>query len=157
MDKPKNKLGQFYIITALMLIIPTYALIISQNNNVKERTTNFDILYENYINEAEITINNALYNQENVYSEMEDFTTDFIDYSKTKNIDLKLVYMIKKEDEIKVANYLKTEVKINNLTLKNKETMIINSTNEITLNYEETEYDYIFSNKSIEFKALLVR
>lgn len=152
-----DKKGQFYLITALILLIPTYTLLVSQQNFGREKTTNFDVLSKNYISESRIVINNALYYDNNIYQEIESFTQDFIDYSNTKNIDLKILYMVKNGESLRVVNYLKdVEITDFNITLKSSETINLNTTNEITIKYEETEYIYEFSNETIEFKALIM-
>lgn len=153
-----DKKGQFYLITALILLVPTYSLLISQQSFTKEKTTNFDLISKNYISESRIIINNALYNNKNIYGELELFTDKFKEYSNTKNIDLKILYIIKNGDFYRISNHLKKDIDILNfnITLKSDETISLNITDEVIIKYEETDYVYKFSNKTLDFKALVM-
>lgn len=152
-----NKRGQFYILTALLLIIPTYTLI-SQNYIPIKKITNLDILSQNYVEEGKNTINNAIYSDQNVFLELDSYTQEFITYANTKNVDLQILYIIKYDEKIKVVNYLKKESNImpGDINLQKSESSIINNTNQIIITYNNIEYTYNISTENVDFKALII-
>ena len=153
----KNKKAQFYIFTAILLCISAFGLL-STSPLSKEKNTDFELLASNYLYEAKNTINQALYRESSPYLAVDLFTNNFIGYAKTKNIDLKIAYILKNENKTTVVNYLKDDLNItsHNKTIKTSESATFNLTNIIIIRYDETDYNYTFTNDTVEFKALIV-
>jgi hypothetical protein len=112
----------------------------------------------NYLFEAKNVVNHALYAKSDPFADLDEFTSNFISYAKTKNMNLEIAYILKKNQTTKAVNYLKDELNrtTHNKTLKKSETFTMTSTNHINLSYQDTEYNYTFTNDSIELKALII-
>ena len=149
------KKAQFYIFVAVLLCISAYSLL-SFGIVAKEKSTGFGMLYENYIHESENVINNALYTGTDVFSQFDSYTNSFITYAKTRNTDFGVLYMIKKDDELRVVNYLSSPANITsqNITIMPHQSMTLKPTSVLSLRYKGNDYNYTFTNESVQFKAL---
>jgi len=81
----KNKKGQFYILTAVILISVLFSIIQASKIDLstsKLAESNTKKLYEK---EAKTIINNALYENLNPTTELERFTFNFMQYKSEKN------------------------------------------------------------------------
>ncbi len=153
----KNKKAQFYLFVAVVLCIISYGLF-SSSSSLKKVDSNEGIISSNYLFEAKTVVNNALYKKTDPSVELNEFTSTFINYAKTKNINLQIAYLLKVNNSTKVVNYLKDELNVTtyNRTLKKYETLTISQVNIITLKYEGMDYTYTFTNDTVELKALII-
>lgn len=153
-----GKKAQFYLFVSILICISAYGLL-STSITAKEKNTDFDVLSSNYIIESKNVINQALYKRSDPLSEVDAFTLNFIDYAKTKNTNLGITYILKKENKTHIVNYLKYTINItsHNKTINKSASLTLNLSSFITLRYDETDYNYTFTNDTIEFKALLVK
>lgn len=153
----KNKKGQFYLFIAILLCISAYGLL-SPSFNSKESNSNLNLLGSNYLYEAKNVVNHAIYVKSDPFTDLDEFTSSFISYAKTKNINLEIAYILKKDKTTKVVNYLKDELNIttHNKTIKRYETFTLTSTSLINLTYQGIGYTYSFTNDSVELKALII-
>ncbi|MBR9690383.1 hypothetical protein GOV08_01735 [Candidatus Woesearchaeota archaeon] len=152
-----NKKAQFYLFVALILALSAYSLL-SPGIVSKQRDFDFEEIYNNYIHEGEIVINQALYKNIDIVETFDNYTVNFIEYAKTKNTDFYVAYIIKEDNAVSVVNYLKSKINISshNTTLDVQKSTTLNTTNNIMINYEGQDYNYTFSDEYVQFKALVV-
>lgn len=153
----KSKKAQFYLFTAILLCVSAYGLL-SGAPAAKEKNADSEVLASNYFFEAKNVINQALYKESSPSLDADIFTNKFISYAKTKNTDIQIAYLLKNDDKIRAVNYLKNDINIisHNKTIKKSESITLNLTNIITIRYDETDYNYTFTNDTVEFKALII-
>ncbi|MBS3107875.1 hypothetical protein J4468_03060 [Candidatus Woesearchaeota archaeon] len=104
-----GKRGQVYILAAVIMAVILVTLTASPNTLYEKKVTgDFKVISENYANEGSRLINSLLYNQDQqrVLDEFGGFTIWFTSYSKTKNSNLGLFYVITVGDTTLVGNYL---------------------------------------------------
>lgn len=152
----KTKKAQFYIFTSIILSILLFSIYAS-SAKMFSPSKNYDELSSNYINEATNVINHAIYADQNVFDSFDRYTQDFIKYSKTKNTEFKVLYILKNDEDLRIVNYLNQEVNISgqekDLGVAQKTT--IEAANNITIRYDGIDYYFIFSNETVQFKALI--
>ncbi len=107
----KGKQGQFYILTAIVLI--TYAFTIVRPSAVaQERTDAFKELYQNFISESPVVVNNALYDGANVSERFSAFAGSYADYAVTKSPNFRFLYVLRDGDSMLVGNRLGVSVSV---------------------------------------------
>ena len=111
MTLSKNKKGQFYIFTALILIAYTATLLSSQTVIESPRKTVSE-LNENFVVESAQVVNTALFEGKNASKELNAFTDQFIAYAKTKGVDLQIFFIIGEGNTLFVSNKLKKTVSL---------------------------------------------
>ncbi len=154
MQKQKiNKKSQFYLFTAIILCTYLFALV-SATAQKMEESDKFGIIKENFVKESSFAINSALYNNSNISQRFEQFSLDFIDYAKTKGIDLELLYCLV-QDKIEINNYLNTVVKINNHLLNKGEKLVLNKTDQIVVEAYNISYALELSDEPLQLKSIL--
>ncbi|RLE37457.1 hypothetical protein DRJ17_06530, partial [Candidatus Woesearchaeota archaeon] len=143
----------FYIFTAVILCTYLFSLVsvISQKT---EESDKFEILKENYVKESSEAINSAVYNKGDVSDQLDDFSTNFIDYAKTKGIDLEMLTIVV-QDDIEINNYLNGEAQINNNVLNKGQNLIIDKTDQITVEAYGNEYVFDMSDEPLQLKGML--
>jgi len=153
-----NKKGQFYILTAIIFCSVMFLLLYNKEP-IPKLNPEFESLYNNYVYESPIVINNALYNNKNVTSQFRNFTSDFIGYAKEKNIDLGIFYVLKLDNYIEAVNYLKETANITtiNMTIAPDNYLILNKSNNISIKIKDTTYTYNMTDDKIQFKVLLMK
>jgi len=119
-----------------------------------EETDKFEIIKENFVKESAFVINSALYNKDNVSEQFKEFVLDFIDYAKTKGVDLEVLYLLV-QDDIEINNYLNTNIKINNNLLNKGENLVINRTGQIEIKAYDDNYNFKISYEPLQLKAIL--
>ena len=113
--------------------------------------------HKNYIHEANIVINNAIMYDKNITKELMDYTNSYIDYAKTKEMDLGIVFLYSKDDKIHIVNFLNEPVLVSTVGLEvnSGQSLTIDLVDTVTLNYQGNNYNYFFSS-DILFKTLFV-
>ncbi len=152
-----NKKGQFYILTAIIFCSVMFVLLYSRQP-AQEVNSEFSLLYNNYIYEAPIAINNALYENKDISSNFENFTLNFISFAKEKNIDFKVFYILIHDGKTELVNYLNAPVNItsSNLLLNiSQKTTMLNPGN-LTIEFEGNTYSYNITNGPVQYKILIV-
>jgi len=153
----KTSKGQFYILTAIIFCVIVFALVYTENY-VGNTDTNFKNIYDNYIYESSNVINSAVYYNRNISDEFENYTTTFINYAKTKNVNLKIFYIIATKTNTIVGNHLGEEINLTDYKVENNNYIILGRLNNLSLNYENNIYEYnLSSDEEVIFKALLIR
>ena len=154
----KNKKGQFYLLTAIIFCSVMFVLLYYKQP-LPEVNPEFEALYNNYIYEAPIAINNAVYENKNISKNFDNFTINFMKFAKENNIDFRVFYVLVYEDNIEVVNYLNQKVNItnNNLLLNSSQKRVLDKLNNLTIEYEGTTYIYNITEEDIQFKILAVK
>jgi len=137
----KNKRGQFYIITAIILVAFAFQLVRSEKQ--KETKDSFKILYENYISEAPSALNNK---------NLSDFTQRFIEYGRTIDPNFEMAYIAVLNKKAEVYNGFKREIYINDVKLGINESREINVSEMAVITVGRNRYK--FNIKGPEVNAL---
>ena len=150
----KNK-AQFYlfagiILTSLVFLIVSNSKILDSQNFKKSED-----LLDNYKYEAGIVMNNAIYANKNITTQLSNFTSRFIDFGKSKNLDIQILYLYSYEYNVYIVNYLNQPVLISGSTVGAEESIMLSSS-EISVNYNNESYYFIFDLVKPEFKVLFI-
>ena len=124
-----NKKAQFYIITAVILLVLSYSFFSPKLTYKKDRS--FQDLYENYIKESSFAANTG---------NLAEFTHKFVDYSKTKNPNFGIAYLYVKSNNITALNLIKKPIFINEFRLSFNETVVIDKKNSVTITLGSNQY-----------------
>ncbi len=158
--KMKNKKGQFYVLTAVIICSVLFMLLYGREP-MQKINTEFRSLYNNYIYESPIVINNAIYHNKNLSNQFKNFTASFIRYAKEKNINLGVFYMLKVDDDIEAANYLNDEINIstiNEILMSNNHIRFkIENYNNMTIYFKNVTYLYNITEDKVQFKVLFIK
>lgn len=151
-----NKKGQQYIFAAVVLLGYAFLIIRPAVQTAPEASA-FKSLYENFISESQVIINNALYRSSNLSADYNDFTGEFISFAKTKDPNFRLVYLLAERDTLVVGNRLDIDI---NLTAATPYTLTPNSELTIpkaasaTVIIGKREYEYSFDERNVQAKFL---
>jgi hypothetical protein len=149
--------AQFYIITAVIFCVILFVLIYTKGV-VGSTDTSFKNVYDNYIYESPNVINSAFYENRNITEEFENYTLSFINYAKTKNINLKIFYIINTKSSTYIGNHLGETINLTDLIISKDDCLTIERINNLSLSYENQTYNYdLSSDENILFKALLIK
>ena len=155
-----NKKSQFYMFGAVILISYVFFIVANKSSISTSEVENLEIYLDNYVYEAKIVINNAIYSNENISQELNNYTESYITYAESKNIGVGIVSLYSNDNQIFVANYLKDSITVNTLTpvLNKAEERVVNYNNTITIEYQNETYYYYFSDpEKIELKTLFIK
>ena len=111
-----NKKSQFYMFGAVILISYVFFIVANKSSISTSEVENLEIYLNNYVYEAKIVINNAIYSNENISQELNNYTESYITYAESKNIGVGIVSLYSNDNQIFVANYLKDSIMVNALT-----------------------------------------
>ena len=155
----QSKKGQFYILIALLLI--TYAFQLArQDVPVRKQKDTFQVLYEGYINEGAIAINNAVYEEANVPARLGNFTTSYLAFARSAEPGFRLVYMLKQDGQLAIGNRLgaglnATVGNSSYLLAQNEDRIVpMGNANTASLKVAGISYAFGFSSNDMQFKAL---
>lgn len=138
------KKSQFYILAAVLLA----ALLLGSSFLIKPKKQEaYDKVIEEFESEAAITVTRIIYNKGDLEKEFDNFVTDFLDYSKNKN--MKIVYLLKGDfsgsKRVLVKNhYLKPIIINENITLSPGDGVFVNS-RDFNITIDGTKYTTRFS------------
>lgn len=149
--KIKNKKAQFYIITAIVLIATVFLYSSTQTETPKQQNI-FHEMSENYFNEAPYVLNSALLTSENMNEKMENFTRSFINYAKSRNIEMGIIYLYSIDNIITMGNFMEETATFENTDLFESTTAQFNLTTNFTVSLGDNIYYFNISNN--EFKAI---
>lgn len=156
----KHKKTQFYMFAGVILISYVFFIVANKSSISTSEVKNLEIYLDNYVYEAKIVINNAIYENKNISNELNIFTESFITYAESKNIGLGILSLYSNDNQIFIANYLNDFVMINGLTpvLNKAEERVVDYNNIVTIEYRNETYYYHFSNPNeIELKTLFIK
>ena len=157
--KRVQKKAQFYFFAALILIGFVFAIVSNKSNISKRNTRKYENYLENYEEEANIVINNAVYENKNISYELRNYTEYFISYTDSKSLDIGLAYLYSDDGYIYIVNYLNQPFLItpSDITLQKNHETRVNFNETIILKYQNESYNFYFSRSDeIEFKTLFV-
>jgi len=103
-----NKKGQFYIIIVLVICMALYG-VTREENTIKEATLfeDFSQLSANYIEETPKVINYVIKENGDVYTELGEFTEEFLDYAKKRNSNVGIFYVYNDgSGNVELRNYM---------------------------------------------------
>jgi len=104
-----DKKGQIYVISALILSVIIYGLSGQFNRIETEPQTDFSEISDNYATESSRVVNYALYSAKDIRQTLTLFTKDFLEYARSKEPNIGLVYVYGDDQRTLIENYLKTE------------------------------------------------
>lgn len=154
----KSKKGQFYILTAIIFCSVMFTLLYNRQP-IPKVNPEFENLYNNYIHEAPIVINNALYENKNLSSSFQNYTSNFMAFAKEKNINFKVFYVLVYDNKIELVNYLNAPINIEsgNILLNISQKRVIEKIQNLTVDYQGTIYNYNISDENVQFKFLVIK
>src|SRR3989338_1844629 len=151
-----NKKGQFYIFIAIVLI--TYAFNIARPDTIaREKPDVFKELYENFMTESTLVVNNALYREANVSETFLGFADSYADYARTRQPNFRLAYILKDEDALVVGNKLGISINVsltNTSYNVNDGSTVTISPQYITLDVAGITYDFNIGPEEYQVKYL---
>jgi hypothetical protein len=150
-----NKKAQFYILTALILILIAFGLVQS-TKTVQQAKSTFTETTENLARESAIAINQAIYSQEDTDTAYLKFFRNFMTYSRTKDTQFKALYALKQGKTIIIQNEIGETVTIKEkgAELENSANTTITAQPTITITYKNSQYPLKFNGNDIELRIL---
>ncbi|MBU0757740.1 MAG: hypothetical protein KKF44_06740 [Nanoarchaeota archaeon] len=143
----KSKKGQYYLFAVIILCSVVFMGVVN-SISIRDNDEGFQELYDNYVAEAYIVIDNSIFNEQATTELFENFTLSYMDYAKTKKIDLGILYvLIYSENEGFVVNYLNspayisTDTVFRELVPVNSES-IINLATNLTIEVDSLMYSF---------------
>ncbi|PIN69255.1 hypothetical protein COV93_06270 [Candidatus Woesearchaeota archaeon CG11_big_fil_rev_8_21_14_0_20_43_8] len=156
--KKLNKKGQFYIFLCLVLL--AYIATLSPSLDISQgKATSYSIARDNYLTECTHVINNALFEKQNVTSQLDYFTQVYIDYQEVQGLSVSVIYLLSMDDTLYVRNYYKDSVIItpSGETAIGKDTMHeFQRMSQVAINASKYEY-YTFNidvSKQIDLQVI---
>ena len=152
----KNKKGQFYIFIAILLI--TYALNIARPIPLAQEPIDvFKELYNNFLTESTVVVNNALYENKNVSESFISFSNEYSDYARSRSSQFGFIYVLKDGDEIVVGNELGISVNLSitdaSYNVSSDSTQTI-SAQDITVDVAGINYEFTTSSQEYQIQSL---
>ncbi len=150
-----NRKGQYYMLLALLLIV---YLVASRISEAKTPTppNSFRQLYENYMTESVKVMNSGIYDG-NLTARFSNFTTAFLEYSRSRSPEFTLVYLLADRELVTVDNRLKETVNVSTstqsfLVVPGNSTTVSNPQN-LTIYLAGAPYQFSF-NETTELKVI---
>lgn len=108
-----NKKGQVYIIAAILLSFIIYELTTVTNVVVQQPFKgDFEKLFTNYEIESSKLVNSLLISGADVSDSFSNFTTLYMSYSKSQNLNFGLITSLSYKNVVRIGNYLKKPIVI---------------------------------------------
>ncbi len=157
----KNKRGQFFIFTAILICLLLFYLYSMRSSTVFVKSSDFERLHKNFIKEASIVITNSLYNEGNLTLDFQNFTDSFISFAK-KQANMTIFYALIHND-IYFKNYFPTSVIVTTFYYNRTDgifTVLDNFTyprniSAFSIVINNKTYKFTVTNNPIELKVLL--
>lgn len=133
----RNKRGQFYIFTAVLLIAFALGSTLVTRTVTRE-DTQFNQIYSNYLTEAPYAANDG---------HLLDFTKAFLGYARTVDVNFGLAYIFSDGGSISIYDGLRKPININNqLSLNDGDVGQINMTNQVVIITDLGNYYFNITN-----------
>jgi hypothetical protein len=154
--------GQFYILTAAILCIATYAALHTSERKLDWNDDRFQAVVENIMIESPKVINYAVANQHNVIEDFEMFEEDLQDYLKSINAKIEIIYLIRNGNFIYIKNLFNESISVQqHLQITNVNPNIrltLQKTPNLVIIADGVRYNYNFSNtENLELKMLFIK
>lgn len=148
-----GKRGQFFILIAILLT--AFAATIPQNLPTGAApVSTFEELHDNYVKDAKITINNAVYTDQNISQAMKDFTTNYMLYARTRDARFEVLYLVKENSTIYIDNRITQSVIVEGTELTHGSKRTISTQNPVDIKVGSTTYSLEINDEPIQFKAI---
>ncbi|MBD3203260.1 hypothetical protein GF327_03130 [Candidatus Woesearchaeota archaeon] len=153
-----NNKSQLYIFAAVifctLVFLSSFSYVVIENPTEEVKQ-----IYDNFIFESYYTINNAVYENKDINQQVKNLTITFIDYSKQKNINLGIFYVliIPAREKSYIVNYLNSKANINliNTILPGTEEEL-NIGKNLTIELDNRQYSFnIPEGNDIQLKVLI--
>jgi len=152
-----NKKGQFYMITALILCLVTFAAIKSaQKTNIVSSDT-FETHVNHLMIESPKVINYALYRNHDVNASFQRFETEYLNYLNAINIELGLIYLINTNNQVMIKNSYNGTVTTNSQTIGYKQYIWVDEPNKQIVTVDGIDYNFNFTDEPVELKMLFIK
>ncbi|MFH1182629.1 MAG: hypothetical protein V1702_06750 [Candidatus Woesearchaeota archaeon] len=152
-----NKKAQYYIFAAVVLLGYAF-LIIRPAVQAGAETSAFKSLYENFISESPVIINNALYSSSNLSEDYKAFADEFISFAKTRSPNFRLVYLLAENDNLVVGNRLDIGINLTAssipYTLASNSELTIPKPASASVIIGKRAYEFSFDERDIQAKFL---
>ena len=156
----KTKKAQFYLFAALIFVSAVFLVVANSSSISLREIDDFETYQKNYLHEAKIVINNAIMDNLNISDQLGEYTSEYISYLSSKDIDLGVLILLASEDKIYIDNYLNEPVLISTLgfSLNPGEKMSTGFREELEVEYRNETYSFSFSGSYLtELKTLFVK
>ena len=144
-----------------IIFLSAVFLIVSNGTSINTRDVeDFQKYLNNYVYEAGIVINNAVYHNSNISLDLREYTENFISYMKNKDTDIGVVFIYTYDNKMFIDNYLNDPVLISSLglTINPGEEIYYTYQEKVSLKYRNETFTYQFSDsEGTEFKTLFVK
>jgi hypothetical protein len=155
--------AQFYIFAAVLLCTVLFVAAINRIY-IQEPSIGLSKLYQNYIEESNILINNAVFEGKDPGMQVKNFTQYYISFAKGKNVNIGIFYLLIYPDNTTVnGNYLggtaivTTKYAIQQQIVSGTEKNI-KCENNVTVEYNNIIYNFDNEDgENIKFKALVLK
>ena len=156
-----GKRSQYFVVASIIFISLALSLVSVNLMGGKSRQV-FDELKNNFLTEAYIAVNSASssyqYGSESVPEFFDNYVSDFIIYSASRNIDFKLVYLLLYDNRI----YIKSNMDVPYTISTRYDTVILEPNMMINIsayNYVELyssgkQYLFIFDESPLQLRSL---
>ncbi|MBD3313393.1 hypothetical protein GF345_03040 [Candidatus Woesearchaeota archaeon] len=153
----EGKRSQLYLLTAIFLLLLVF-LMMQLPARTEPGTGEAFSVYNNYISEAPVVINSALFSQRNITEDMDEFTEDFIIHAYTKNINLSILYIIGHDDFIAVSNRMSRSVNITTSegesVIGTSDTLYLDEQELVNIEFDTIEYPFRIDTSRTDIKIL---
>jgi hypothetical protein len=154
-----NKKGQFYIFMAVVFCSLALLLILS-NFGARGLKPVYNDLKNNFVKESHFVINSALYGDVDLMTRLNNFISYFSDYSKSRNVDFNVLYLLSRDDVLYVTNYLDEDVGLSssygNYNILSNSTVILDKDSSIYIDVDDVvnklDFDDSYLQTKIYFK-----
>jgi hypothetical protein len=152
-----NKKSQFYLFAAIILIGGYLAIVANKPTITLDNAPEFQIMRDNYLHEAKIIMNRAIYRNTNITQELVPFTEEFIKYAANKDIDIGVLILYSYDRRIFIVNYLNEPVIISgNIPVNPHEEYSMGLSPEVSVAFHDEVYKYNFDDTT-EIRTLFVK
>ena len=152
-----EKKAQYYTFAGVLLISMVFMITATQPSMTAESDGLIQGYIDNYMQEANIVIDNSIYERKNISIELQNFTEEFIRYAASKDIDLDIVSLYSYKDMIYIANHGSVEVIAQGNTLATGKEATVTYADEVTVSYDGTDYRFAFGEGETRFRVLMVQ
>src|SRR3989344_5612716 len=112
-----NRKSQFYLFAAIVLIVSSFVIYSSSSTLSAREVDEFKTYLDNYLYEARVVMNNAIYNNLNVSTTLSNFTEHFISYARNKDLDIGIAFIYSENSKLHIVNYLNQPLLISSIGL----------------------------------------
>ena len=121
----RSKGGQYYVFAGLIFVFLAFSVVNAGSRFLKKNIESQQYL-DNYKSQANIIIDNAVYENKNISYELRNYTEEFINYGIQKNLDFKILYLYSHNHYIYIVNYVGETVTLSDydLNLQNNQNPI---------------------------------